>query len=227
MFGVNQLKRLQKYISECGYTSRRKAEELIAKGVVTVNDIVVTEAGTKVSETDEVKRSFNFDALQALEKLNQMNYILNDEAYKDDKFNNDISLLLICRENDDFGNDYFSQSKFNKLIAFLEKGYTAKDVRVLQYKTYGQIVALEKLLERGIDLNTATYISNNCYDKDGNLIAVKSCGIEAAGESVGTGTFSGKFITDKFKAPGTAEIKLFVWSVDGNMVPYSFVKTIK
>lgn len=66
-----------------------------------------------------------------------------------------------------------------------------------------------------------------CYDKDGNLIAVKSCGIEAAGESVGTGTFSGKFITDKFKAPGTAEIKLFVWSVDGNMVPYSFVKTIK
>ncbi len=65
-----------------------------------------------------------------------------------------------------------------------------------------------------------------CYDKDGNLIAVKSCGIEAAGESVGTGTFSGKFITDKFKAPGTKNIKIFTWSIDGNMIPYSFVKEL-
>ena len=28
-------------------------------------------------------------------------------------------------------------------------------------------------------------------------------------------------------APGTKTVKLFVWSADGNMIPYSFVKEIK
>lgn len=40
--------RLQKYCSEQGLASRRKAEEFIAKGWVKVNGQVVTELGTKV-----------------------------------------------------------------------------------------------------------------------------------------------------------------------------------
>lgn len=40
--------RLQKYIADCGITSRRKAEELIIQGKVSVNGNVVTELGTKV-----------------------------------------------------------------------------------------------------------------------------------------------------------------------------------
>ncbi len=39
--------RLQKIISRAGVTSRRKAEELIAAGLVTVNGKVVTELGSK------------------------------------------------------------------------------------------------------------------------------------------------------------------------------------
>ncbi|MCB9094265.1 MAG: rRNA pseudouridine synthase [Halobacteriovoraceae bacterium] len=40
--------RLQKYIADCGITSRRKAEELITRGLVKVNEKVVTQLGTKV-----------------------------------------------------------------------------------------------------------------------------------------------------------------------------------
>ena len=48
------MERLQKYISRCGVTSRRKAEELITSGRVKVNGEVVTELGTKVTGNDIV-----------------------------------------------------------------------------------------------------------------------------------------------------------------------------
>lgn len=48
------MKRLQKYISECGIASRRKAEELITSGKVSVNGEVITTLGTKINETDVV-----------------------------------------------------------------------------------------------------------------------------------------------------------------------------
>ena len=43
------MERLQKYIAEAGYTSRRKAEELIKEGKVEVYGKIVKELGTKVS----------------------------------------------------------------------------------------------------------------------------------------------------------------------------------
>lgn len=46
--------RLQKYISECGIASRRKAEELITNGKVSVNGKIVKELGTKINESDAV-----------------------------------------------------------------------------------------------------------------------------------------------------------------------------
>lgn len=48
------LKRLNKYLSEAGYCSRRAADRLIEAGRVTIND-VVPEMGTKVASTDIVK----------------------------------------------------------------------------------------------------------------------------------------------------------------------------
>ena len=47
--------RLQKRIANSGYTSRRKAETLITEGKVSVNGQVVTELGTKVSNSDTVE----------------------------------------------------------------------------------------------------------------------------------------------------------------------------
>lgn len=42
--------RLQKYLADCGVCSRRKAEEFISKGLVKVNDTVITEQGFKINE---------------------------------------------------------------------------------------------------------------------------------------------------------------------------------
>lgn len=46
--------RLQKYLAMCGVASRRKSEELIAQGHVSVNGVTVSEMGMQVEETDEV-----------------------------------------------------------------------------------------------------------------------------------------------------------------------------
>ncbi len=48
------MERLQKVIAASGIASRRKAEELIVAGKVTVNGVVVTELGTKVKKSDIV-----------------------------------------------------------------------------------------------------------------------------------------------------------------------------
>lgn len=48
------MERLQKAIAMSGYTSRRKAEELIVTGHVMVNGKTVTELGTKVSLSDQI-----------------------------------------------------------------------------------------------------------------------------------------------------------------------------
>ena len=51
----NEPIRLNKYLANAGVCSRREADEFIQAGVVTVNGEVVTELGTKVMRTDEVK----------------------------------------------------------------------------------------------------------------------------------------------------------------------------
>lgn len=48
--------RLQKYMAHCGVASRRKCEEMIKQGRVTVNGQVVTQLGLKIDpQKDEVK----------------------------------------------------------------------------------------------------------------------------------------------------------------------------
>src|SRR5690606_32738519 len=63
--------RLNRYIANAGICSRRKADELIAAGVITVNGEVVTSLGTKVDPAkDEIR--YNNERL----KREQMVYIL-------------------------------------------------------------------------------------------------------------------------------------------------------
>ena len=47
--------RLNKFLANAGVCSRREADTFIEAGVVTVNGVVVTELGTKVKRSDEVK----------------------------------------------------------------------------------------------------------------------------------------------------------------------------
>ena len=51
----NKSERLQKRIAKSGVTSRRKAEELIIQGKVRVNQKIVTELGTKVTDKDKIE----------------------------------------------------------------------------------------------------------------------------------------------------------------------------
>ncbi len=53
------MERLQKIIAESGYCSRRKAEELISKGKVKVNNKVETKLGTKASYDDYIEVEVN------------------------------------------------------------------------------------------------------------------------------------------------------------------------
>ena len=64
------MERLQKLIAESGYTSRRKAEELIKNGKVKVDGKVITELGTKVNK--DVKIEIDNKIL----KLEQKEYYL-------------------------------------------------------------------------------------------------------------------------------------------------------
>ncbi|MDE6695249.1 MAG: rRNA pseudouridine synthase [Muribaculaceae bacterium] len=51
----NEQIRLNKFMANSGICSRREADEKIAAGEVTVNDVVVTELGTKINRDDVVK----------------------------------------------------------------------------------------------------------------------------------------------------------------------------
>jgi len=47
--------RLNKYLANAGICSRREADVLIQTGVVSVNDVIITEMGHKIAPTDTVK----------------------------------------------------------------------------------------------------------------------------------------------------------------------------
>ncbi|MFI3268901.1 MAG: pseudouridine synthase, partial [Rikenellaceae bacterium] len=59
--------RLNRFLAQSGLCSRREADDYISAGVVTVNGQVVTELGTKIQPTDEVK--FNDSRVQGEKKV--------------------------------------------------------------------------------------------------------------------------------------------------------------
>ena len=65
--------RINKYIANSGYTSRRKADELIKNGNVKVNGAVLMEPGYNVEEGDRV--TVNGHLIESLEK--KVYYLLN------------------------------------------------------------------------------------------------------------------------------------------------------
>lgn len=66
------MERLQKVIAASGFTSRRKAEELIKSGKVIVNGEIVNELGTKVNSSDDIV----INGIH-LQKEDNVYYILN------------------------------------------------------------------------------------------------------------------------------------------------------
>ena len=54
--------RLNRFLAQSGLCSRREADDFITAGLVTVNGVIVTELGTKIMPSDEVK--FNDEKVQ-------------------------------------------------------------------------------------------------------------------------------------------------------------------
>ncbi|MFR5856350.1 MAG: pseudouridine synthase [Bacilli bacterium] len=67
------MERLQKLIAQYGYTSRRKAEDLIRKKKVMVNGKIITELGTKVDSNDVI----SIDGIIINKDIKHEYYILN------------------------------------------------------------------------------------------------------------------------------------------------------
>ena len=92
------MERLQKVIANAGVTSRRKAEELILKGLVKVNGKVVKELGSKVSDKDRIEVDGNL-----LTKEAKVYYLLNKPrgvitSVSDEKNRKTVVDLIPCEE---------------------------------------------------------------------------------------------------------------------------------
>lgn len=92
--------RLNKFLSNAGVCSRRDADKYIQAGVVTVNGVTVTELGTKIKRSDEVR--FNNETVSIEKKV----YVLLNKpkdyvTTSDDPQNRKTVLDLVrnaCRE---------------------------------------------------------------------------------------------------------------------------------
>lgn len=79
--------RLQKYMARCGIASRRKCEEIILSGKIKVNDIIISELGTKVNS---IKDKVEYEGKLILPEEKKVYIMLNKpEGYitsvKDEK----------------------------------------------------------------------------------------------------------------------------------------------
>ena len=93
------MERLQKVISNAGYCSRRKAEELILKGKVFVNGNLVKELGVKVNNDDIIV----VEGVTLNKKSNKEYYLLNKPrgvicSVKDEKGRKVVTDLIDTNE---------------------------------------------------------------------------------------------------------------------------------
>ena len=138
------MERLQKRIATSGYCSRRKAEELIQKGLVEVNGEVITKLGTTVKPGDIITVEGNIlDNSKAYEY-----YLLNKPKG------------VVTTTNDEKGR--------NTVIDLIETNTRIYPVGRLDYDTTGALILtndgnLANLLMRPDSQVDKTYIAKNTY----------------------------------------------------------------
>ncbi len=131
------MERLQKVIANLGYTSRRKAEELIVSGKVKVNGEVITELGTKVKTSDTIEV---------------------EDTILDNNRNYEYYLLNKPREVISSAKDEHNRKTVVDLIATKERIYP---VGRLDYDTTGAII----LTNDGVLANKLMHPSSNVEKK--------------------------------------------------------------
>lgn len=170
--------RINKFIAHSGYTSRRKADDLIKKGKVKVNGQIITELGLQVRENDVVE--VNGEKLELVKKF----YI---KLYKPvgfitsnfDPFNEkDLNDLIDMEER------FFAAGRLDKdsegLLIITNDGEFTNSLTHPKYKFDKEyIVKIDKKLskdqerkfEEGIDIGNGEetsdaklfYLGNNTY----------------------------------------------------------------
>jgi len=89
--------RLQKYLADSGIASRRKCEELILEGRVTVNGNVINKLGTKVDPDEDIVKYNNKEVKKETEKhvYILLNKPIGFVTTVDDQFNRETVLDLV------------------------------------------------------------------------------------------------------------------------------------
>lgn len=176
------MERLQKVMSNSGVASRRKSEELIKEGKVTVDGKVVTELGTKVGsnsiiEVDGVKISQEEKVYYILNKPRGVVTTTNDELgrktvvdlinderriYPIGRLDYDTTGILLLTNDGEFANNLMHpKNKIDKCYIAKIKGiFTIKDLMVLKNGVVidGEKTSKAKLKVRKIDKEKKTSI---------------------------------------------------------------------
>ena len=149
------MERLQKLIAESGYCSRRKAEDLIKQGKVTLNGKKVTELGVKATFGDEILVSGNLIEYQEKEyylfykprgvvcttkddknRKTVMDYFddVDKRIYPIGRLDYDTTGLLLLTNDGDFANLMMHpKNKIDKFyVAKLEGIVTVEEIKKLK-----------------------------------------------------------------------------------------------
>lgn len=159
--------RINKFIARSGYTSRRKADELIKNGLVKVNDKIIKEPGIDVTDKDLVEvdgKILEIEDKFYLKLYKPVGFITsNFDPYNDKDLNNLLDLdkrffaagrldkdsegLLILTNDGDFTNEIIHPSKK------LDKTYIVKVSKLLNNKEIS-------LFEKGLDIGNGEVTSD-------------------------------------------------------------------
>lgn len=160
--------RINKFIARSGYTSRRKADELIKNGLVKVNNKIIKEPGIDVKENDLVEvdgQILEIEDKFYLKLYKPVGFITsNFDPYNDKDLNNLLDLdkrffaagrldkdsegLLIITNDGDFTNEIIHPSKK------LDKTYIVKVSKLLTNKEI-------RLFEEGLDIGNGEVTSGS------------------------------------------------------------------
>lgn len=160
--------RINKFIARSGYTSRRKADELIKNGLVKVNDKIIKEPGIDVTDMDLVEvdgKILEIEDKFYLKLYKPVGFITsNFDPYNDKDLNNLLDLdkrffaagrldkdsegLLIITNDGDFTNEIIHPSKK------LDKTYIVKVSKLLNNKEIS-------LFEKGLDIGNGEVTSDS------------------------------------------------------------------
>ena len=180
------MERLQKVIANSGYTSRRKAEELISQGKVFVNGEKVTEMGVKVSNNDVIEiegKILNLDSDKVYYLLNKPRGVIS--SVSDDKnrktvvdlIDTDKRIYPIGRLDYDTTGLIILTNDGELANTLMHPSYKVEKKYIAKLNKFFEISDLKKL-ENGIDIDgvkckpTRVKIKTNNREKDYSIVEI-------------------------------------------------------